>query len=64
LETLVQGSATYGTRATLGTPSNFQWHAEAPRLHTNFVMIHNKYCRPWLVQKDGWSWHTEWFGTL
>ena len=24
-----QGSATYGTRATPGTPSSFQWHAEA-----------------------------------
>jgi len=27
-------------------------------------MIHNKYCKHWLVQKDGCSWHTEWFGTL
>jgi len=26
-----QGSATCGTRDTLGTPSNFLWHAEAQR---------------------------------
>jgi len=33
---LVQGLATHGTRATLGTPSNFQWHREAPRFAYQF----------------------------
>jgi len=33
-------------------------------LPINFVMIHKKYCWPWLVQKHGCSWHTEWFATL
>jgi len=33
---LEQGSATYGTRVALGTPSNFQWHREAPRCTYHF----------------------------
>jgi len=37
-----KGSATYGTPATLGTPSNFEWHAEAPSLHISYVMVHTE----------------------
>ena len=33
---LRQGSATWGTRATFGTPSNFQWHAETPSFTYQF----------------------------
>ena len=33
---LRQVSATCGTRATLGTPSNFQWHAETPSFTYQF----------------------------
>jgi len=54
---LDQGSATCGTRATLGT-QNLQV------LHSNFVFIHKKYYWPWLAQKYGCRWHTEWFGIL
>ena len=39
---LVQGSATYGTRATLGTPSNFQWHAEPSQVAQNVFIIHTE----------------------
>jgi len=31
-----QGAAKYSTRATLGTPSNFQWQTEAPRFTHQF----------------------------
>ena len=34
-----QKPATYSRRATLGTPSNFQWHAEAQVLHISLVKI-------------------------
>jgi len=37
-----KGSATYGTRVTLGTPINSQWHAEAPSFTYQFVMIHTE----------------------
>jgi len=33
---LEQVSTTYGALATLGTPSNFQWHAEAPSFTYRF----------------------------
>jgi len=36
---LEQGSATCGTRETLGTPRNFQWHAEAPRFTYQFCYV-------------------------
>ena len=39
---LDQGSATYGTRATLGTPSNFQWHAEPSQVAQNVFIIHTE----------------------
>ena len=39
---LEQGSATYGTRATLGTPSNFQWHAEPSQVAQNVFIIHTE----------------------
>ena len=41
-ERLVQGSATYGTCATLGTPSNFQWHAEPSQVAQNVFIIHTE----------------------
>ena len=44
LVTLKQGSATYGTRATLGTPSNFQWHTGAPSFTYHFCYeSHRRY---------------------
>jgi len=33
---LEQVAATCGTRAKLGTPSNFQWHAETPSFTYQF----------------------------
>ena len=42
LRSLEQGSATYGTRATLGTPSNFQWHAEPSQVAQNVFIIHTE----------------------
>jgi len=30
----------------------------------SFIVIHNKYYWPWLVQKYGCNWHIEWFGIL
>ena len=36
--------ATYGTCATLGTPSNFQWHAGAPSFPYHFCYdLHRRY---------------------
>ena len=40
--TVFQGSATYGTRATHGTPSNFQWHAEPSQVAQNVFIIHTE----------------------
>ena len=39
---LGQGLATYGTRATLGTPSNFQWHVEPSQVAQNVFIIHTE----------------------
>ena len=39
---VAQGSATYGTRATLGTPRNFQWHAEPSQVAQNVFIIHTE----------------------
>ena len=45
--TTVQGLATYGTCATLGTPGNFQWHAEAPSFTHRLIIFTQKIHWPW-----------------
>jgi len=64
IKNINQRSTTYGTRATLGTPSNFQWHAGAQVLHITFVMIYTEDILTSTCLKNVRCWHTKWFETL
>jgi len=60
---LVQESETYGTRATLVTPSNMARRSSKFHIAIWLWFTWKVYWR-WLVSKNLYCWHTEWFETL